>query len=306
MKNMFFGISLSLIGAAFVPAQETPETPDWIGKDPYVEDGLIYFTGYSKMANLSLSMSTVQPRAMTNLVAYLRTNSHLISEFPSIPADAKGLSTFTSTFNGIKVEGTLSGVTMVKRWSDADDGIHALCSCTGVELDRKPQNMSTSVVQSLKYTNGDLYEGDVVNGKKHGKGKYTYAAGGFYEGDYADDKKHGKGKYTSANGNVYEGDFADGRYNGRGKYTSVNGDVYEGDFVNNKKHGKGKYTYATGDVYEGDFADDKYNGKGKYVWTNGQVYEGDWADGNQNGMGKMILSDGAVKDGNWKDGKFAE
>ena len=54
-----------------------------------------------------------------------------------------------------------------------------------------------------------MYEGDFVDGKKTGKGKYTWADGNVYEGDYVDGKKTGKGKFTWADGNVYEGDFVD-------------------------------------------------------------------------------------------------
>jgi hypothetical protein len=38
--------------------------------------------------------------------------------------------------------------------------------------------------------------GDFVNGKKHGKGKYTFSNGDEYDGEWAEDKKHGAGKYV--------------------------------------------------------------------------------------------------------------
>ena len=122
------------------------------------------------------------------------------------------------------------------------------------------------------------YTGGVRNGKRHGKGKCTYADGRVYEGDFVDGKIHGKGKSTYANGNVYEGDFVDGKKHGIGKFTYSYGDVYEGDFVDGKIHGKGKYTYADGDVWEGDWVDGKQHGKGKFISANGESYEGDWVD----------------------------
>jgi hypothetical protein len=36
--------------------------------------------------------------------------------------------------------------------------------------------------------NGDVYTGNFVNGKFHGKGKYTFADGTVYEGDFARDR----------------------------------------------------------------------------------------------------------------------
>lgn len=45
------------------------------------------------------------------------------------------------------------------------------------------------------YSNGERYEGKIVNGKKHGFGTYYYANGNIYEGEWSNDLKHGKGKY---------------------------------------------------------------------------------------------------------------
>ena len=70
------------------------------------------------------------------------------------------------------------------------------------------------------YANGDKYEGDFVDDKKHGKGVYVYANGDKYEGDWLDGKKHGKGVITFADGNKYEGDFVDGKFHGKG-YTPM-------------------------------------------------------------------------------------
>jgi len=53
-----------------------------------------------------------------------------------------------------------------------------------------------------------------VDGKSHGKGKYTWPNGDVYEGDFVDDKKHGKGKFTSADGEVYVGDWMNDKRRG--------------------------------------------------------------------------------------------
>ena len=92
------------------------------------------------------------------------------------------------------------------------------------------------------------YTGGVRNGKRHGKGKCTYADGRVYEGDFVDGKIHGKGKYTYADGDVWEGDWVDGKQHGKGKFISANGESYEGDWVDNKlvntRTSKGKKTYT--------------------------------------------------------------
>jgi hypothetical protein len=52
---------------------------------------------------------------------------------------------------------------------------------------------------------GQVYEGQWVNGKKQGVGKYTFSNGELYDGDYFNNRKHGYGKYTFKNGSSYEG-----------------------------------------------------------------------------------------------------
>jgi len=46
------------------------------------------------------------------------------------------------------------------------------------------------------------------------------SAGGRYEGDFVDGKRTGKGTFTWANGNKYEGDFVDGKFHGKGTLVS--------------------------------------------------------------------------------------
>lgn len=67
-----------------------------------------------------------------------------------------------------------------------------------------------------KYSNGDIYEGNVVSaGKekgfhKSGKGVYTWASGAVYDGYYKKNVKHGKGTYITASKVKFEGRFENG------------------------------------------------------------------------------------------------
>ncbi len=112
------------------------------------------------------------------------------------------------------------------------------------EAEKARKASEATSVQRKIYENG-VYEGHLKNGKRHGKGKFTFASGDVYDGDWKDDKYHGKGKYTFANGEIYEGDFVDDKRTGKGKYTFANGAVYEGDFADGNYHGKGIYTIPT-------------------------------------------------------------
>ena len=52
----------------------------------------------------------------------------------------------------------------------------------------------------MRYNNGDYYEGNFLNGKKNGVGKYIYHNGDVYEGSWLNDMKHGEGTYRQATG----------------------------------------------------------------------------------------------------------
>ena len=174
-----------------------------------------------------------------------------------------------------------------------------------------------------KYENGE-YDGDIIDGKREGKGTMTYNNRYVYEGEWMNDERHGQGKMTFSNVDVYEGEWNKGNINGRGimkmrdgrvydgewkdniingqgKMTYSNGDVYEGEWKKGKRDGQGKKTYKNGDVSEGEWKDDIMNGQGKMSYKNGGVYEGQWRYGRKNGQGKLTSIDGNVYDGEWKD-----
>ena len=47
--------------------------------------------------------------------------------------------------------------------------------------------------ETFTYTNGDQYEGQTLNGTRHGQGVYTWINGSRYEGDFRDNKRTGRG-----------------------------------------------------------------------------------------------------------------
>ncbi len=79
-----------------------------------------------------------------------------------------------------------------------------------------------------------------------GKGKLIYSNGDIYEGDFIDGYQTGKGKLIYSNGDIYEGDVIDGKIHGKGKITYYNGVIYEGEINNGKPHGMGKKTFPNG------------------------------------------------------------
>merc|ERR1719460_2221381 len=74
-------------------------------------------------------------------------------------------------------------------------------------------------IQTKTYANGNVYVGQMKNGKKHGFGKLTWADGEVYVGEWKDDNRDGKGKLTLADGDVYVGEYKDDKKHGKGTFT---------------------------------------------------------------------------------------
>ncbi len=161
----------------------------------------------------------------------------------------------------------------------------------------------------IEYSNGAVYEGEIVNAMRSGKGKMTYKNGDVYDGFFANDKMNGNFTVTYANGDsyigpivnnvregfatityknkngydIYEGEFANDKKNGKGKMTYAEGNVYEGEFVNDLKHGYGVLLYSSGDVFTGSFTNDIRN-EGTYEFENNAKFVGKFEQNNQNQM----------------------
>ena len=68
--------------------------------------------------------------------------------------------------------------------------------------------------------------------KAHGLGKMIYKNGDIYEGEYLNGEQHGEGKIIfkcpETSFQQYDGFWKSGKYHGKGKYQFSNGDVYIG------------------------------------------------------------------------------
>jgi hypothetical protein len=131
-------------------------------------------------------------------------------------------------------------------------------------------------VATINYSNGDSYRGNIDNnGRRNGKGEYTWTDGSVYEGDWLADKRHGKGKFTYANGDVFVGEYKDDLRNGKGKYTFPNGDVFVGEYKDDLRNGMWKLLR-----YQGEWSNDKMHGKGvKSFFGNLIEVIGEWKNG---------------------------
>ena len=163
--------------------------------------------------------------------------------------------------------------------------------------------------------NGDIYVGEFENNFMHGHGTYNYTSyfneagemvvGKRYEGDYEHNKMHGRGIFQMGFGEVYSGEFEKGMFHGKGNWKLRNGDSFVGMFERGKPGGKMKATWVeTGDVYEGTMRMGKKHGHGKITYGQGKGWhEGEWARDKPNGHGVRVYSNGSKYVGHFSDGE---
>ena len=169
-----------------------------------------------------------------------------------------------------------------------------------------------------------VYEGDMLNGMRHGFGRLTTPK---YVrlGTWRDDQFTGWGRESRRNGDILEGKFIDGRVTGKGILKNAKGNLYVGDFVESRRHGYGEldtnrihykggflgdrlngrgiiHFKVEGHDYDGDFKDNEINGNGVFRWTNGDVYDGQMTRGKMNGYGRYTYANGQIYEGNYVNG----
>lgn len=245
----------------------------------------------SKSAQQSVWVSAELENAFKNekfILPFVLDNCPLNDEFDFLLSRSQRISAYET-----KAEALNKLVNRIKAMLNADTG-----AATEVVIQEAPADYET-----INLSGGLVYEGQVMDGKRTGKGTLTWPDGGYYQGDFIDGQRTGKGKFVWCDGSVYEGDFIDGTRHGKGKYTGPKGVVYKGEYVDGKRQGKGVLTWPSGDVYEGDFFDGDRTGKGIYRWKNGDIYEGDYLKDLRHGKGFLRWSDGSTFEGDFLDGK---
>jgi hypothetical protein len=69
----------------------------------------------------------------------------------------------------------------------------------------------------IAYPNGDMYDGELLDGKPHGVGVF-HSPGLKYEGEWKNGLKHGKGVLKYHNGDQLVGEWKEGKKIGQGQY----------------------------------------------------------------------------------------
>lgn len=123
------------------------------------------------------------------------------------------------------------------------------------------------------YSDGTVYFGPWVNGyqKTEVKGLWIRPNGATYEGQWLQGRKHGLGKQIYSDDTVYTGQFANGFEHGQGVRTYSDGSVFEGRFRFGRRDGPGTLKLPNGKIQKGNFRDALVNTEKPPP----PVYEGD-------------------------------
>jgi hypothetical protein len=154
----------------------------------------------------------------------------------------------------------------------------------------------------LSWANGDIFEGTLQNGKRHGKGLFIWGNGQRYQGDWVNDVATGQATVDFVNGDHYEGAVVDASPKGLGSMRYASGDTYQGSFQAGESHGDGAYVWKNGQKFEGEWKHGKPNGQGRMHFANGDSYEGVVVNGMPNQSGRFTWASGDSYTGQWKAG----
>ena len=180
-----------------------------------------------------------------------------------------------------------------------------------------------------KFEDGkEEYNGQISEGKYHGKGKLTTKTGDTFAGEFQRGIFfRGQGKKSLQGQDYYEGSWDNGKYHGqgilkvkskkfegefdngvfpKGKIDEGNGNIYEGRVNDNKYHDKsGRATFQSQtESYTGCFENNLYHGEGSWSNPQGDVFQGSFSQGNFNGMGSLRKSSGENFEGEFKNKKY--
>lgn len=125
---------------------------------------------------------------------------------------------------------------------------------------------------------------------------------GKYEGEYVDGSKHGIGEIVFEEKGYYVGEFDESTITGVGTFVFKDNRKYEGEWKNSKMHGFGMITVGKGKSwFEGEFVKDKREGFGIFYSPN-KIYLGIWKNSKLEGD-TIIIEGNNIKKQFWENGK---
>lgn len=133
---------------------------------------------------------------------------------------------------------------------------------------------------TLRFDDGMVYSGELVNGKPHGEGVLASPKGFRYKGEFRNGVPDGRGKLSMQDGSwEAEGVFCGTESVGVCTlywHLPAGERRYVGEVENLEPHGKGKMYETDGAIYEGTFYHGQKHGSGVYTYTDGSTFKGIW------------------------------
>jgi len=150
------------------------------------------------------------------------------------------------------------------------------------------------------YGNKDVYNGEYVNGLRHGNGMYEYNELYNTINNIEDNPEEETKEENEEDNNkkiTYNGIWEKGLKTGTGELKYPDGSIYKGEFLNNKRHGEGTYYYSNGDIFCGHWENNKKIGQGSYKYEkDGVELVGEWDINTGNiSSGEYIFGDKKIK-----------
>ena len=151
------------------------------------------------------------------------------------------------------------------------------------------------------YENGDIYEGDFIDGIRSGTGIYRYKKSGHkYDGGWEENQKSGIGKMAYNGVGEYHGYWENGRRHGEGMFTYKNGDVYSGWWKYGEKEGYGSYIFKeTGMKMTGEWNAGQIT-QGQWIYPNGVYFQGSFKNNKPQGEGTWFFRNGNTLNGTFE------
>ena len=167
-------------------------------------------------------------------------------------------------------------------------------------------HVPSTITGTFECKDGTIYEGELKNGKAHGKGTMTYTNGEVHRGEFVNGEFHG---YIITTWDVdgwpivVERTFREGKEYGPCRFTTPDF-VTEVDDVSAAQQ-YGTTTFNNGNTYKGELKDYVPCGQGTLTCPAecGKVYRGEFQRGTPHGPGVITYRDGATFEATWKDGK---
>jgi len=132
-------------------------------------------------------------------------------------------------------------------------------SWSGPAVDGKAEGKG-NIEFTVRSKDGKSYQGkgeaELRAGLFDGKATLKYSDGDEYDGYYKAGLREGVGTYKFTSGTIYEGDWLNGEMDGKGKMKYSDGRLYEGDFKKSVPHGFGIGKDAAGKIFhDGEWKD---------------------------------------------------